>query len=163
MNSALISESFEVPVKYETEKLRLRMLTVNDVIKDYDAVMTSIDHLQVTKPFWPYHNWPTDALTLEQDLIDLWWHQKEFQKKSSFAYTVMSLDEKVCLWCLYIYPSSNHAYDAEITLWVRQSEVSNNLDKYLFETVKSWIKNIWPFKSPGYPWREISWESWNSN
>lgn len=51
MNSALISESFEVPVKYETEKLRLRMLTVNDVIKDYDAVMTSIDHLQVTKPF----------------------------------------------------------------------------------------------------------------
>ncbi|GAI05904.1 unnamed protein product, partial [marine sediment metagenome] len=58
-------------------------------------------------------------------LIDLGWHQKEFQRKTSFAYTVMGLDEKECLGCMYIYPSSNSEYDAEIVMWVRQSEVEN--------------------------------------
>jgi len=59
--------NFEVSAKLETKEFRLRMLTVNDVVKDYDAVMTSIDHL---KTIWPGGSWP-EGLTLEQDLIDL--------------------------------------------------------------------------------------------
>jgi hypothetical protein len=62
----------------------------------------------------------------------------------------MNLDESKCLGCMYIYPSPNSIYDAEITLWVRQSEVGNNLDSHLFDSVKSWIKD-WPFKNPGFP------------
>jgi hypothetical protein len=50
---------------------------------------------------------PKDDLTLEQDLIDPGWHQKEFQKRSSFACTMMSLDESRCLGCVYILPSDN--------------------------------------------------------
>ncbi|HTQ08616.1 MAG TPA: hypothetical protein VMI31_00950, partial [Fimbriimonadaceae bacterium] len=73
----------------------MRALTVNDVVKDYDAVMTSIDHLQGV--FGEHSTWPSPNMTLEQDLIDLGWHQKEFQKRSSFAYTMMSLDERQCL------------------------------------------------------------------
>jgi hypothetical protein len=114
------------------------MLTVNDLVKDYDAVMTSIEHLQKTKPFGPEHNWPSKDLTLEQDLIDLGWHQKEFQRRSSFAYTVMSLDESQCLGCVFIDPSPNKIYDAEIIIWVRQSEIENGLDDHLFKFVKKW-------------------------
>jgi hypothetical protein len=136
------------------------MLTVNDVVKDYDAVMTSIGHLQKTMPFGPDHPWPAIGLTFEQDLIDLGWHQKEFQKKTSFAYTVMSLDEKTCLGCVYIYPSPNAGYDAEIVMWVRQSEVKNGLDEYLFCAVKQWVLTRWPFKNPGYPGRDIDWQTW---
>ena len=160
--SLLVPNDFIVPLVFETDKFRLRVLTVNDVIKDYDAVMTSIDHLQKTKPFGPNHNWPTRELTLEQDLIDLGWHQKEFQKRSSFAYTVMSLDESVCLGCVYIYPSSNSVYDAEITMWVRESEVKNGLDKYLFNNVKNWIVELWPLYNPGFPGREVDWDEWNN-
>ena len=47
----IIPIDFQVPEIFETDRLRLRMLTVNDVVKDYDAVMTSITHLQKTKPF----------------------------------------------------------------------------------------------------------------
>ncbi|MFH1840864.1 MAG: hypothetical protein ABH807_01790 [Candidatus Shapirobacteria bacterium] len=117
----LVPEDFQAPKVLETDKLLLRMLTVNDVVKDYDAVMTSIDHLQKIKPFGPDHPWPKKELTLkeltfEQDLIDLGWHQKEFQTKSSFAYTVMNLDQSECLGCLYILPSSNSQYDAEIVI-----------------------------------------------
>ncbi len=158
----IISKDFQVPALLETDRIRLRMLTINDVVKDYDAVMTSIEHLQKTRPFGPDHRWPTTELTLEQDLIDLGWHQKEFQEKTSFAYTVMSLDEKECLGCLYISPSSNTKYDAKIIIWVRQSEITNGLDEYLFKTVKSWIKKQWPFINPGYPGRDIDWKTWKS-
>lgn len=76
----LVPKDFYVPEVFETDKIRLRMLTVNDVAKDFDAVMTSIEYLQKTKPFGPESKWPTKELTFEQDLIDLGWHQKEFQR-----------------------------------------------------------------------------------
>ena len=76
-------------------------------------------------------------------------------------YTVVSLDEKKCLGCLYISPSSNSIYDVEIVMWVRASEVSNGLDGHLFDAVKKWIKDKWQFMNPGYPGREIDWQSWN--
>ena len=80
-----VPADFVVPQRLETAEFRLRMLTVNDVVKDYDAVMTSIEHLRT---IWPESGWP-DGLTFEQDLIDLGWHQKEFQTRRSFAYTVV--------------------------------------------------------------------------
>ncbi len=150
----LIPKGFKVPQQLETNRLRLRMLNVSDVVKDYDAVMSSIEYLQKTKPFGPNQKWPI-GLTLEQNLIDLGWHQKEFQTRSSFAYTVMNLDETQCLGCIYIDPSSNSNYEAMVFLWVRQSQVESGLDEYLFEIVKKWILEQWPFKKVAYPGREI--------
>ena len=159
-NELFVPADFKVPDTLENEFFRIRMLTVNDVVKDYDAVMTSLDHLQ--EMFLPIWNWPTEDLTFEQDLIDLGWHQKEFQMRSSFAYTVVSLDETQVLGCLYIDPSIKADFDAEIYMWVRQSEVANGLDKILFDTVKKWIESDWPFRNPAYPIREISLEEWKS-
>lgn len=155
----LIPKGFKIPQQLETNRLRLRMLNVSDVVKDYDAVMSSIEYLQKTKPFGPNQKWPI-GLTLEQNLIDLGWHQKEFQTRSSFAYTVMNLDETQCLGCIYIDPSSNSNYEAMVFLWVRQSQVESGLDEYLFEIVKKWILEKWPFKKVAYPGREIDWDEW---
>ncbi len=154
-----IPTNFEIPKDLETNLMKIRMLSVSDVVKDYDAVMSSSAHLQKTKPFGPNHKWPR-GLTIEQNLIDLGWHQKEFQKGSSFAYTVMSPDETRCLGCIYIYPTTKFDYDAQICMWVRQSEVPKGLDKHLFETVKEWIKTTWPFNNVAYPGREIDWDEW---
>ena len=151
---------FKVPDKFENQHFRLRMLTVNDVIKDYDAVMTSIDHLREFDG--PGTKWPSKDLSLEQDLIDLGWHQKEFQKRRSFTFTVVNLDETKVMGCLYIFPTEKIGYNAEITMWVRQSAYEENLDPILFVTVKNWISEKWPFKKIGYPGRELSWEEWNS-
>ncbi len=158
--SELVPKDFQIPETLEADKFRLRMLTIRDIDLDYEAVMSSIIHLQETQPFGPDHKWPTKKLTHEQDLIDLGWHQKEFQNKTSFAYTVMSLDESICLGCLYIYPPPNSEYDAMIMMWVRESDKS--LDEKLFNAVKQWVSDEWPFKNPGYPGREINWEEWKS-
>ena len=157
--TTFLPSDFKIPQQLETNRLRLRMLKVSHVVKDYDAVMSSVEHLQKTKPFGPNQKWPV-GLTFEQNLIDLGWHQKEFQMRSSFAYTVMNLDESQCLGCIYIEPTTKFSYDAKVYLWVRQSEVASGLDDHLFESVKEWIAEKWPFQKVVYPGRTISWEEW---
>ncbi len=149
-----------IPPGIETEDLRIRILTVNDVVRDYDAVMSSIDHLRGV--FGPSSSWPSPELTLEQDLIDLAWHQKEFQNRSSFAYTVMSLDESTCLGCVYVYPSEKAGYDAKVILWVRQSELKNGLDEKLYSAVRTWLSEEWWFTAATFPGRELGWLEWES-
>ena len=155
--ASFVPLAFEVPAVVETAEYRLRMLTVNDVVKDFEAVMTSVEHLKGIFP--PPSSWP-DGLTLEQDLIDLGWHQKEFQRRTSFAYTMMSLDESSCLGCVYVYPSDRQGYDAYVLLWVRQSELAGGLEDRLFTTVRRWLADVWPFQSVGFPGRDLSWDEW---
>lgn len=155
-----IPEDFEVPTVFETEHFRIRTLTVNDVVKDYDAVMSSLDHLQGI--FGPESSWPSAELSFEQDLIDLGWHQKEFQIRSSFAYTVVSPDEERVLGCLYIFPTDKGDFDADITMWVRADVVKDGYDELLYNTVREWVAKVWPFQKPGYPGRAIEWDDWLS-
>ena len=151
-----VPPEFVVPEKLETKEFRLRMLTVNDVVKDYDAVMTSVAHL---KTIWPGSSWP-DGLTFEQDLIDLGWHQKEFQRRRSFAYTVVTPSESLVTGCVYINPTRKRGYDAEVYLWARQSELAGGLEARLHAAVKEWLAKEWPFKKAAFPGRDIDWDSW---
>lgn len=158
MTEKFIPTDFKVPEVLETDRFRLRMLTVNDVELDYDAVMSSIEHLHKSQLFGFNRKWPPEDLTIEEEKQGLEIHEEEFQKRLSFAYTIMNLDETKCLGCMYIYPSDNPNYDAIIMMWVRQSEVANGLDEILFSSVKKWIQEKWPFKKVAYPGRDVSWD-----
>ena len=149
-----VPSDFEVPGLLETGRFRLQPLTVHHVVKDYDAVMTSREHLW--ERFGEVWGWPRAELTLEQDLIDLASHQKEFQRRSSFAYAAMSPDETRLLGCIYINPSKNPDYDAEVWLWVRASELDAGLDADLDAAVRRWVEERWPFRRVAYPGRELS-------
>lgn len=158
-NPPIVPDDFEIPQVLETARLRLRPLTISDAVKDYDAVMTSEQRLRTI--FRPNGEWPF-GLTLTQNIIELGWHQAEFQMRSSFAYTVVSLDESEVLGCVYIYPARKPGYDVEITMWVRQSRVDEGLDQHLFETVETWIGDCWPFANPAYPGRRIAFGEWDA-
>jgi hypothetical protein len=151
-----VPSDFEIPATLETAEFRLRMLTVNDVVRDYDAVISSAEHL---KTVFPGGTWP-DGLTLEQNLIDLGWHQKEFQTRRSFAYTVVSPCESRVLGCVYIDPAKKQGFDAEVFLWARQDMLASGLEIRLHEAVKDWLAKDWPFASVAFPCRNISWEEW---
>ena len=99
--------------------------------------------------------WP-EGLTRDQNLIDLGWHQKEFQRRRSFAYTVVVLDESRVLGCVYIYPTRKKGFDAEIYLWARQSELASGMEEDLYKAVSAWVGEKWPFQAPVYPGRSIS-------
>jgi len=154
----LVPREFTVPTLLETDRFRLRPLTIHDVVKDYDAVMTSKDHLRASFPW----DWPPDDMTLEQDLIDLGWHQKEFQLETSFNFAVMSLDETRLLGCTYIDPTDKTGYDAEVSFWVRFDEIETGLEPALEATVRRWIAEDWPFTTVGYPGRDMTWDEWDA-
>jgi hypothetical protein len=157
-STPFVPDDFTIPLKLETGEFRLRMLTVNDVVKDYDAVMTSVEHL---KTVWPGGEWP-DGLTFEQDLIDLGWHQKEFQIRRSFAYTVVTPSESMVTGCVYINPTRKRGYDAVVYLWARQSELAGGLETRLYAAVREWIAKEWPFRKVAFPGRDIEWPAWRA-
>ena len=88
------------------------------------------------------------------DLIDLFWHQREFEFKSSFAYTVMNKDETKCLGCIYFYPPNSGMSDAasgeksevDISWWVTQEVYDQGFYEKLSFDIKEWVEKEWPFK-----------------
>ena len=153
-----VPTEFVIPSELSTADFTLRMLSVDDVEKDFEAVISSVTRLSKV---WPDSGWPA-GLTLKQNLIDLGWHEKEFQNRSSFAYTMVAPDESQVLGCVYLYPTEKAGHDTEVFLWVRESEVANDLDEALFEAVQHWLASDWPFENPAYPGRAISWARWDS-
>ncbi|RUA03711.1 MAG: hypothetical protein DSY89_00170 [Deltaproteobacteria bacterium] len=50
-----VPPDFPIPDVFETDRIYQRIWTVNVVVKGYDAVMTSTEHLRKTTPFGPAH------------------------------------------------------------------------------------------------------------
>ena len=46
-------------------------------------------------------------------------------------------------------------YDAEVWLWVRASELGTGLEAELYDSVRRWIEERWPFRRVAYPGREL--------
>jgi hypothetical protein len=154
----MVPVDFTVPEKLDCGSYHLRMLSIDDVAKDFEAVVASRDRLIGLLD--PGSSWP-DGLTLNEDLIDLAWHQREFTLRHSFAYTVMSADETRCLGCTYIFPSNAAGYDAVVYYWVRTGVDAQTRDDALGVQVRQWLAVSWPFKSIAFPGRDISWPDWN--
>jgi hypothetical protein len=133
----LVPNGFEIPTVLEHDRFRLRMLSVDDVVKDFDAICDRVD--REGRPQLPFV--PTVAL----NLVDLGWHQKEFELRRSFAYTVVAPDEAQVLGCVYIEPSETH--DARVWLWVRRSGWDDGLDPLLEAVVREWLEHEWPFET----------------
>ncbi len=134
---------FSVPQAEETARFRLRPITIHDVVKDYDAVMSSRE--QLWDRFGELWGWPAPDLSLEQDLIDLAWHQKEGQIGSTFTYAVMAPDESRLLGCVYVDPPVAEGTEADIRSWVRTDELGTGLESELEAFVIEWLGCSWPF------------------
>jgi hypothetical protein len=148
----LVPKAFAVPTRIEGSGFHLRMLTIHDVIKDFAAVMDCLDWLPGFME--PGSNWPR-GLTIDENLIDLGWHQREFTQRHSFAYTVMNDDESRCLGCCYLYPSDRPAFDAMAFYWARDRKLDEDLGKVFRTSLQDW-----PLKRIAFPGRDIVWEQW---
>ena len=124
-----LPRDFEVPTSLETGAFRLRPITVHDVVKDYGAVVTNREHLFVG--LLRRSVGLADGHTLEQNLSDLGWHQKEFQMRSSFDYAVTSPHEKRLLGCVYVDSPEKAGYDAEVHYWARRDGPEQGLEEEL--------------------------------
>ena len=153
-----VPEDFEPPI-LKKEHYLLRKLKASDVYLDYIAVMSSIDIIRKTRG----GSWPTPELTLEDDLIDLAWHQREFEHKTSFAYTIMNPSETECFGSVYFYPPdarmshAKHDPGAEVNIswWVTQKMYDRGFYEELSFDIKEWVEKKWPFKKVAYVNKEL--------
>jgi hypothetical protein len=157
---AFLPEDFEVPALVAGLRFRIRPVSAQDVVRDYDAVMSSRERLWAQ--FGGVWGWPRADLTLEQDLVDLAWHQKEGELRRSFAYAVLTPDETRLLGCVYIDPPEKAGADADVSFWVRADEAGTDLEKELEKFVREWLDTAWPFEIVRYPGRDLSWDAWQA-
>jgi hypothetical protein len=50
--------------------------------------------------------------------------------------------------CVYIYPSKEEHVDTKVLSWVRADR--SDLDRPLYEAVRAWLRNNWPFAAVEY-------------
>lgn len=147
-------DGYQPKEKVATPNFIIRKLEVRDVYADYIAVMSSIETIKKQRG----GTWPTPDLTIEEDLIDLGWHQREFEAKSSFAYIVTGSNGTSSLGCVYFYPVGHpmnsaagdvpDGTDAVINMWVTQAAFDRGFYNELYIFVEKWVKDEWPFQKP---------------
>ena len=148
---SIIPNEFNAPTEYITKNFVLRPLTIEYVEEDYEVVMNSVDHLY---KLMDNSEWPK-GLSLQENLIDLCWHQREFTLGHSFAYTVLSPESYKIIGCCYIYPSVNIQYEVQVFFWIKENLLVEGLESELGATIKNWLEESWPFKTFDFPGRNI--------
>ena len=107
---SIIPDEFNAPTEYITEKCVLRPRTIEYVNEDYEVVMSSVDHLYKLMD----SSERPKGLSLQENLGDRGWHQREFTLGHPFAYTVLSPESSKIIACCYIYPSANTLYEVPV-------------------------------------------------
>jgi hypothetical protein len=144
-----VPADFKVPTAYQTAHFQLKPLGPDLAKHDYDAYMSSIEHLQ--KTFSNSTRWPNDKITMADAIKDVEGEIARFNARKSFTYAVLSLDGTRELGCVYISPSRKEGFDANIRLWVTKAEFDKGLQPVLLKEVKAWLASAWPFKNVSYP------------
>ncbi len=155
-----IPADFDVPVLVETEDFVIVPLGPELVDLDFEAYMSSIEHLQQT--FTRSTSWPREGITDADAMLDMETEEARFNARESFAFAVLTPDRKRERGCVYVYPSDVEGYDAVITMWVTKAEYDAGFDAELYDWVTNWIAEDWPFEDPAYPGRAIEWDIWDA-
>lgn len=159
MDDAFVIAEFEPPEEIIGWGFKLVPLGPEVVDLDFEAYMSSMEHLQTT--FSRSGNWPREGITDEEAMQDMLNEQGRFERRESFAYAVLTPEGDRELGCVYIKPGSKPGYDAEVTLWVTQAEFDKGFDDTLYEWTKYWVEQSWPFTEVAFPGRDIAWEEWD--
>ncbi|MBW8485708.1 GNAT family N-acetyltransferase [Actinomadura sp. PM05-2] len=143
---------FVVPELVAGQRFHIRPITVHDVVKDYGAVLGSLEALRGR--FGPEWGWPDREFTFEQALIDVAWLQKEAQLRRSFSYVVTSPDGERQYGRIHVAPCDDDAADAVVVFWVRADEPDARIERELADFVQGWATAAWPFQTVRFPGRD---------
>ena len=153
---AFVPDDFAVPRELVTEDFRLEPLGQQHNAGDYEAWMSSIDHIRATPGFqhisaapgFGVSTWPDPEMTLDENLADLRRHAEDFAQRAGFTYTVLARGSGRIIGCVYIYPSRGADGAAGVRSWVRADQA--DLDVALHDAVAAWLNNAWPFTEIRY-------------
>jgi hypothetical protein len=141
-----VPRDFDVPLGLETSDLVLEPLGPEHNEQDFDAWMSSLEHIRAT-PGFRGRSWPRE-MTLGENRADLQRHADDFRNRMGFTYTVLDPASGNVIGCVYIYPARDGDDEASARSWVRASHAQ--LDIPLWRAVSEWLESDWPFASVQY-------------
>jgi hypothetical protein len=156
---AFIPDTFQPPAIYKTAKYQLVPLGPDLAKQDYDAYMSSIEHLRTT---FGGGRWPNAGITMADARKDVEGEKARFVARRAFTYAVLTPDGSKELGCVYIRPSRKAGYDAQVSMWVTKAQYDKGFDAALFKDMKAWIVKEWPFARVAFPNRDIPAEKWEA-
>jgi hypothetical protein len=142
---------FIPPVSFENENFYFKTLSQNNIYAVENLRMNAYDHLPERVPHMGA--WHRVDIPMGDDLIGQAYYDRNPQIRDSFVYPVFLKSEGNMIGSIYIRPSKNADYDAQITMWLRTNDPLAN--RVFVETVKNWIQKEWPFKNPGFAMQAI--------
>jgi len=143
-----VAAGFVVPPAFKTKNYKLVPLGPEIVKQDYEAYMSSIEHLQKT---FTDGTWPNKNVTMADAIKDLEGEAALIKARKAFNYAVMTPDGKRELGCVYIGPSKVAGEDAQVRMWVTKAEFDKGLETQLRAEMKAWLAKAWAFKNVGWP------------
>jgi len=155
MSEIRFTDGAQVPSTLLQATFQLRPLRTTDVELDYAAVMASRPMLRR----WSDSSWPADDFTLDGNLADLAFHQREHEAGEAYTFTMMNPAGDRCLGCVYINPltpeliraggcqaadSQKPVCAATVRFWVRSDHAGSDLEQELFDALQAWFTREWP-------------------
>jgi hypothetical protein len=155
-----VPAGFTPPILVAAKTFKLVPLGPDMVTIDFDAYMSSINHLQ--KTFTRSTAWPHQGITAADAMRDMETEQARFRAHRSFAYAVLTPDGRRERGSVYVSPSPVPGYDAVVRLWVTKADFDAGFDAELYAWVVGWIGKDWPFARVVYPGRSVDWGAWDA-
>lgn len=129
--------TIDLPRECNLGGFRLTPLSPDQVEEDYAAVMSSADVLRGFFGDWP------EGLTLEDDLVDLAWHEREFTTRRSFAWIIRDGDGHY-LGCAYIFPAQGERGQADVATWIRDMPDRLSTQDLFNALFRKWLEEVLP-------------------
>lgn len=150
-------QEWTVPGKVQSNNLAIRPIKVSDKARFFHSYMTSQKWLY-KRLGWA---WPSEKSTLEQNSTMVDYHLEQAAAKTSFTYVVIDKSDNSVIGAVYMVPVapkrqdrsgiSRSSYNAEISWWLLQSAVDNNLHNDLFALLTRWLGDRWPWRQVMFP------------
>ena len=137
------------PYALRTDRVFIEPLSPRITQLDYDAYMSSIQHINDSMG-WGF---PTPDLTLEWANYDMHKCWNAFGRGEGFYYAVLSPDRSEELGAVYFKQpaAGTHPREAEFTQWVVEQELETDLDRHLLQSVVNWVRSDWDIERLVHP------------
>jgi hypothetical protein len=147
-STLFVPDQFEVPFGIRTRWFIIEPLAKWHNESDYAAWTSSREHIKTTPGFFEDTLWVDDDFSLADNAASIAKHASDFAKRAEFNYAVLDPGSQEVIGSVYIRPSGRAEYDADVRSWVRADRA--DLDGPLYDLVKGWLANAWPFRNPDY-------------
>jgi RimJ/RimL family protein N-acetyltransferase len=133
----------------------LRPITLDDVERDFAAVIASRDDLRL----WEQSGWPADDFTVEDNRRDVADLVERHTAGRAFTYAVTDADDTDNVGCVYVFandagflaraertPLGDGAWDdldALVYFWVRTDLRQTGLDARVLAALRPWFAREW--------------------